>query len=78
MYIGNNKLYIIGIDKNKTENGTMYYSIEGKQKTAKLHYMPVKCWQQYYAGNYGLYFTARYNGGKNKKRVYICSLPEYR
>ena len=76
MYIENERIYIIGIDKEKGENGTMYYSTGGKQKSAKMYYRPVQSWNDYFSNKYGLWFTARYNG--HKKRVYICNLPEYR
>lgn len=73
-----NRIDIIGIDKDKRENGTMLYIIDGcKTKKAKMYYKPVKSWNQYFSGKYGLYFIARFSNG-TQKRVYLTELPAYR
>ena len=70
------KIDIIGIDKTAGGDGAMVYSTGYKVKTAKMYYKHPKSWNDYWSDRYGLYFIARCDG--HQKRVYLCTLPQFR
>ena len=69
------KIDIYGID----DNNRMHYCSDGyHERVAKIHYREERTWDDH-MGNTpcGNYFIARFNNGSTK-RIYLCTLPEYR